>query len=157
MLCYTYAMKKEHAYADRRSRRSLAAPSGAARDERMRPVPTRINLNVDLQRGVVPISKAASSLAALIKRTGTTGQPVIVTQKGYPTGVILSIELFSALKGLADDQGEPAEMPAPTASDEIGGTQVEVPATDNDQEAAAPAAQRPAPRRRKAAKAEVVA
>ena len=120
-------------------------------------MPTRINLNVDLQRGVVPISKAASSLAALIKRTGTTGQPVIVTQKGYPTGVILSIELFSALKGLADDQGEPAEMPAPTASDEIGGTQVEVPATDNDQEAAAPAAQRPAPRRRKAAKAEVVA
>ena len=61
-------------------------------------MPTRMNLNVDLQRGVVPISKAASSLAALITRISTTGQPTIVTQKGYPAGVLLSIELFSALK-----------------------------------------------------------
>jgi prevent-host-death family protein len=125
------------------------------------PSRTNLNLNVDLQRGVVPISKAASSLAALIKRTGTTGQPVIVTQKGYPTGVLLSIELFSALKGLADDQGDlagmPTAMPAPTASDAIVEAQVEEPATNDDQEVAAPTAQRAAPRRRKAAKAEVVA
>ncbi len=123
-------------------------------------MPTRMNLNVDLQRGVIPISKAASSLAALIKRTGTTGQPVIVTQKGYPTGVLLSIELFSALKGLADDQGADLSLPESTASDEIVDAQVEEPATDDDQEVVAPAAERPAPRRRKAAKAakaEVVA
>ncbi|NNJ13100.1 type II toxin-antitoxin system Phd/YefM family antitoxin [Chloroflexales bacterium ZM16-3] len=75
-------------------------------------MPRRMNLNVDLQRGVIPISKAASSLGALIKRTGTTGQPVIITQKGYPTGVLLSIELFSAIKGLADDQGQPEPEPA---------------------------------------------
>jgi prevent-host-death family protein len=118
---------------------------------------TNLNLNVDLQRGVVPISKAASSLAALIKRAGTTGQPVIVTQKGYPTGVLLSIELFSALKGLADDQGEDAAMPEPAASDEIVDAQVEEPAPHEDQEVAAPVAQRPTPRRRKAAKAEVIA
>jgi hypothetical protein len=81
-----------------------------------------------------------------------------VTQKGYPTGVLLSIELFSALKGLADDQGEDLSLPMPTASDVIVDAQVEEPATnDDEQEAAAPAAQRPAPRRRKAAKAEVVA
>ena len=61
-----------------------------------------LRLDVDLQRGVVPISKAASSLAALIKRATQTGQPVIVTQKGYPTGVLLPIDLFTALKAMAD-------------------------------------------------------
>lgn len=62
---------------------------------------TNLNLDVDLQRGVVPISKAASSLAALIKRASNSGRPVIVTQKGYPTGVLLPVELFAALKRLA--------------------------------------------------------
>jgi prevent-host-death family protein len=61
-----------------------------------------LNLDVDLKRGVVPISKAASSLAALIKRASSTGQPVIVTQKGYPTGVILPVEVFAALKQIVD-------------------------------------------------------
>ncbi|WP_129633350.1 type II toxin-antitoxin system Phd/YefM family antitoxin [Candidatus Oscillochloris fontis] len=64
---------------------------------------TTLNLDVDLQRGVVPISKAASSLASLIKRANSTGRPVIVTQKGYPSGVLLPIELFTLLKELADE------------------------------------------------------
>lgn len=59
-------------------------------------------LNVDLRQGVVPISKAASSLAALIKRSRSNHQPIIVTQKGYPTGVILDVELFTALRNLAE-------------------------------------------------------
>lgn len=59
-------------------------------------------LAIDLQHGVVPISKAASSLAALLKRSRATQQPIIVTQKGYPTGVLLDIELFVALRQLAD-------------------------------------------------------
>jgi prevent-host-death family protein len=59
---------------------------------------------VDLQNGVVPISKAASSLAALIKRARENHQPIIVTQKGYPTGVILDIELFTALRNLVDER-----------------------------------------------------
>lgn len=63
---------------------------------------SKFTLDVDLERGVVPISKAASSLAALIKRSRANHQPIIVTQKGYPTGVILDVELFSALRQLAD-------------------------------------------------------
>ncbi|PDV98439.1 type II toxin-antitoxin system Phd/YefM family antitoxin [Candidatus Chloroploca asiatica] len=59
-------------------------------------------LDVDLKQGVVPISKAASSLAALIKRSRANHQPIIVTQKGYPTGVILDVDLFTALRELAD-------------------------------------------------------
>jgi prevent-host-death family protein len=59
-----------------------------------------LNLDVDLKAGVVPISKAASSLAALIRRARANKQPVIVTQKGYPTGVILDIETFEALRDL---------------------------------------------------------
>jgi prevent-host-death family protein len=80
---------------------------------------TGLNLDVDLQRGVVPISKAASSLAALIKRAHTSSQPVIVTQKGYPTGVLLPIELFSALKALATGEGELGVPPLPKAIAEI--------------------------------------
>jgi len=114
-----------------------------------------LNLNVDLQRGVVPISKAASSLAALIKRASSTGQPVIVTQKGYPTGVLLPIELFASLKNLADDYegleddlsdpiSEPLEANAETPAAE------QVPADED----AAPNARRTAARRRKRADAE---
>jgi prevent-host-death family protein len=74
-----------------------------------------LNLDIDLQRGVVPISKAASSLAALIKRATVTGQPVIVTQKGYPAGVLLPIALFAALKALADGEGAAVEEGAAEA------------------------------------------
>ncbi|WP_028459480.1 type II toxin-antitoxin system Phd/YefM family antitoxin [Chloroflexus sp. Y-396-1] len=63
---------------------------------------TKNLLNVDLRQGVVPISKAASSLAALIKRSQATHQPIIVTQKGYPAGVLLDVELFTALRELAE-------------------------------------------------------
>lgn len=57
---------------------------------------------VDLEKGVVPISKAASALAALIKQARSTNQPIIVTQKGYPAGVLLGIELYTALRELAE-------------------------------------------------------
>ncbi|NTU81216.1 MAG: type II toxin-antitoxin system Phd/YefM family antitoxin [Chloroflexales bacterium] len=60
-----------------------------------------LDLDVDLQSGVVPISKAASTLAALIKRGKERRQPIIVTQKGYPTGVLLSVDLYASLRDLA--------------------------------------------------------
>lgn len=63
---------------------------------------SKFTLDVDLEHGVVPISRAASSLAALIKRSRANHQPIIVTQKGYPAGVLLDIELFTALRQLAD-------------------------------------------------------
>lgn len=63
---------------------------------------TKWTLDIDLERGVVPISKAASSLAALLKRSRANHQPIVVTQKGYPTGVLLDIELFTALREIAD-------------------------------------------------------
>ena len=52
---------------------------------------------IDLKQGVIPISKAASSLALLIKRSRDNQQPIVVTQKGYPAGVILDVELFTLL------------------------------------------------------------
>jgi prevent-host-death family protein len=58
---------------------------------------------IDLEAGVVPISKAAASLAMLIKRARADHQPIIVTQKGYPTGVLLDIELFTSLRKLAEE------------------------------------------------------
>ncbi|NTV65156.1 MAG: type II toxin-antitoxin system Phd/YefM family antitoxin [Oscillochloris sp.] len=59
---------------------------------------------IDLKRGVVPISRAAASLAALIKRARADEQPIIITQKGYPSGVLLGIELFTALQALVVPQ-----------------------------------------------------
>lgn len=66
------------------------------------------SLDVDLERGVVPISKAASSLAALLTQARSQRRPIIITQKGYPSGVLLDIELYTALCELARQhrQGE---------------------------------------------------
>lgn len=61
-----------------------------------------MNLTPDLITGVVPISKAASGLAALLRKARATRRPIIVTQKGYPTGVILDVETFVAMRGLAE-------------------------------------------------------
>lgn len=66
------------------------------------PPRSAFTLTVDLERGVVPISRAASSLAALIMRARMNRQPIIITQKGYPTGVILDIALFTILRQLAE-------------------------------------------------------
>jgi prevent-host-death family protein len=60
--------------------------------------------SIDLQHGVVPISRAASSLAALIKRSRANQQPIIITQKGYPSGVLLGIELYTRLQTLAEQR-----------------------------------------------------
>jgi len=68
-----------------------------------------LDLDVDLEGGVVPISKAASSLAMLLKRARDRRQPIIVTQKGYPTGVILDVELYTALRALAAASNAPQE------------------------------------------------
>ena len=76
------------------------------------PMPNLPSLDVDLQDGVVPISRAASSLAALIKRAKERQRPIIVTQKGYPTGVLLSVDVFMRLRALAQgsaDDGLPQE------------------------------------------------
>jgi len=70
---------------------------------------------IDLERGVVPISRAAASLAALIKRARAEGQPIIITQKGYPSGVLLGIALFTALQALVAPQ-ESGDDDTPAAS-----------------------------------------
>jgi prevent-host-death family protein len=55
-------------------------------------------LDIDLTTSVLPISRAASSLAALLRRARATSRPIVVTQKGCPTGVIISIPLFEELR-----------------------------------------------------------
>ncbi|NNJ12313.1 type II toxin-antitoxin system Phd/YefM family antitoxin [Chloroflexales bacterium ZM16-3] len=70
--------------------------------------------SIDLQHGVVPISRAASSLAALIKRSRADQQPIIITQKGYPSGVLLGIELYTKLQTMAEaHQDSVATSPEP--------------------------------------------
>ncbi|PDW02188.1 type II toxin-antitoxin system Phd/YefM family antitoxin [Candidatus Viridilinea mediisalina] len=75
-----------------------------------------LNLDVDLSSGVVPISKAASSLAALIKRSQERQQPIVITQKGYPSGVLLPVDLFNALRRVAQANQSDEEPAVETAS-----------------------------------------
>ncbi|NTW01516.1 MAG: type II toxin-antitoxin system Phd/YefM family antitoxin [Oscillochloris sp.] len=115
---------------------------------------TNLNLDVDLQRGVVPISKAASSLAALIKRAHTSGRPVIVTQKGYPTGVLLPIELFTALRALATGEDEPEDMALSDTADTVMNTLEGEDELADAEDVADSMKRRPAARRRTRADAE---
>ena len=61
-------------------------------------------LEPDLRTNVVSISKAASSLAALIKRATAGRCPILITQKGYPQGVLISVELYALLCRLTGAQ-----------------------------------------------------
>lgn len=56
--------------------------------------------DVDLQSGVVSISKAASGLAALIKKSKADEQPIVVPQGGYPTGAIGHVYVIEPLRQL---------------------------------------------------------
>lgn len=60
-----------------------------------------VTLEPDLRQDILPISKAASALAALIKQSQQTGRPIIITQKGAPAGVLLSIEIYTHLRTIA--------------------------------------------------------
>ncbi|RRR66366.1 MAG: type II toxin-antitoxin system Phd/YefM family antitoxin [Candidatus Viridilinea halotolerans] len=62
---------------------------------------------VDLLHGVVPISRTASALAALIKHSRAKGQPIIITQKGTPSGVLLALEVFEELRQRVDPTRRP--------------------------------------------------
>lgn len=64
-------------------------------------------LDPDLRTGVVPISKAASSLAALLRQAEQTRRPIVVTQKGYPQAVLLSVECYNLLRQRATGQSDP--------------------------------------------------
>lgn len=55
---------------------------------------------INLKTGMVPISRAASGLARLFKQAKANKEPIVVTQKGYPTGVILDVESAEALRQL---------------------------------------------------------
>jgi prevent-host-death family protein len=59
-------------------------------------------MQIDLRRGVVPISKAASSIAAMIKRAQQERHPIVITQKGYPAAVLLTVDDYLALQAAAE-------------------------------------------------------
>lgn len=59
------------------------------------------SLAVDLKSGVVPISKTSASIAALLRRSRAQHKPIIITQQGYPTAVLLDIELYTDLRDRA--------------------------------------------------------
>ncbi len=71
-----------------------------------------VTFEPDLRHDILPISKAASALAALIKQTQHTGRPIIITQKGAPAGVLLSIKLYTHLRTIAAQVEQPSQVTA---------------------------------------------
>lgn len=69
-------------------------------------------MQIDLKSGVAPISYVASRLAALIKQAAKSDGPIIITQKGRPTGVLLSVEAYTRLveRGETGIQGGPVPV-----------------------------------------------
>jgi prevent-host-death family protein len=57
---------------------------------------------------ILPISKAANHLAGLIKKVREQQEPIVITQKGYPMGVLLDIDTYQRLAAQAKGkQNEP--------------------------------------------------
>lgn len=73
------------------------------------PTQAAFGLDPDLMTGVVPVSSAASQLAGLIHQAQTGRRPIAITQRGAPTAILLSLELFTWLtQQLEERAGEPA-------------------------------------------------
>lgn len=68
-------------------------------------------MQIDLCHGVVPISRVASSIAALIVRAQQGRHPIVITQKGRPTAVLLTIDDYLALVAASGDTAPPADTP----------------------------------------------
>ncbi|PDW03746.1 type II toxin-antitoxin system prevent-host-death family antitoxin [Candidatus Viridilinea mediisalina] len=77
---------------------------------------------VDLLHGVIPISRTASALAALIKHSRAKGHPIIITQKGTPSGVLLALEVFEELRQRVD----PTRHPQVSDEEEVVGDEAQV-------------------------------
>lgn len=50
-------------------------------------------------KGIVPISKVASSLAALIRRAQQDGAPIGITQKGYVQAILIDVAVWQDVTG----------------------------------------------------------
>ena len=50
----------------------------------------------------IPISKASRNLSHWVNKAGYSGEAVVLTSHGKPKAVILGIEAFEALLGIAD-------------------------------------------------------
>lgn len=72
-----------------------------------------LNLEPNLTDDVLPISAATSQLARRISQTQRTGRPIVVTQKGAPACVIISVDTFIALRALLAAHQEGAPTPEP--------------------------------------------
>lgn len=88
---------------------------------------------VDLLRSVVPISGMAPALAALIRRSREERHPIVITQKGSPTAVLLALDLFEEMRQMVDPtrrspvsasaESEPESEPSTVSPD--GGVDVD--------------------------------
>jgi len=54
-------------------------------------------VNIDLENDIQPVSDFRANAAAVIERVRTSGQPVVLTQRGRGTAVLVDIRKYQAL------------------------------------------------------------
>ncbi len=57
---------------------------------------------IDIRSGIIPITKAAATLAEVVKRVKDNHQPLLITQNGYPSAVIIDVDSYAELRELAE-------------------------------------------------------
>lgn len=57
---------------------------------------------LDLIHGVIPVTKVIPILGELIKRVRATNEHIVITQNGYPAAVLVGIESYTEMRGLAE-------------------------------------------------------
>jgi prevent-host-death family protein len=77
--------------------------------------------DIDIRNGIVPITKAAASLAEVVKRVKEQRQPCLITQNGYPAVVMIDVDSYAELRELAEQaitQSDFQDDPGRERSDE---------------------------------------
>ncbi len=54
-------------------------------------------MQIDLRNGVLPISKAVGTLPEQIRRAQKTNAPIVITQRGSPAALLLSVAAYEEL------------------------------------------------------------
>lgn len=61
-------------------------------------------MRINLKDGVVPINKAAPALNQLIRRSHEQQIPIVITQRGEASAVLLSLDVYLSLVAQATQQ-----------------------------------------------------
>lgn len=60
--------------------------------------------DINLKEGIIPVTKAAATLAELIRRARSKREHIVLTQNGKSAAVLLDIDEYVLLRRLAEER-----------------------------------------------------